>query len=186
MLLYVPVREVFGLPSHWVLNVPSTVFLVLVVFVFFFIVIVWHELHFPIIAERMVSISVPSCHGLQQASISYQNPIEGLSRPISLSALQSERLLPVWFVQWVPVLSYRLLWHVPMSNLTLVNWNHCDQPSLLLSQEVMLWTHGLRDGYKIMLKKKKKEEKENKWKIERMNNEKTPRMDTQLLDKCDE
>lgn len=70
-------------------------------------VIVRYE-HLPSIAERMVSISVPSCHGLEQASISYHNPIVVLSRPISLSASLSEMLLPVWFVQPVSVLSYRL------------------------------------------------------------------------------
>lgn len=103
----------------------------------------------------MVSISVPSWHSLEQASISYHNPIVVLSRPISLSASQSETLLPVWFVQPVPVLSYRPLWHVPMSTLTLLNWNHCYQAGSPQSQEVMLWTHGLRDGYKSRWKKKK-------------------------------
>lgn len=68
-----------------------------VVFVFLFNVTVWYEPRFPSIAERMVSISVPSCRGWEHASISYHNPIVGLSRPVSLSASQSERLLPVWF-----------------------------------------------------------------------------------------
>lgn len=36
---------------------------------------------------------------------------------------------------------------VPMSTLTQPNWNHCYQPGLPQSQEVVLWTHGLRDDY---------------------------------------
>lgn len=36
---------------------------------------------------RTVSISVPSCRGFEQASISYHNPIVVLCRPVSLSAL---------------------------------------------------------------------------------------------------
>lgn len=57
--------------------------------------IVRYELHLPSTAERMISISVPSCHGSEQASISYHNPIVVLCRLISLSASQSETQLPV-------------------------------------------------------------------------------------------
>lgn len=92
-----------------------------VMFVFLCNVIVRYELHLPSIAERMVSISVPSCHGLEQASISYHNPIVVFCRPISLSASQSETLLPVWFVQPVPALSLTGCCNVPMSTLTLLN-----------------------------------------------------------------
>ena len=53
-----------------------------VVFVFLCNVIVRYEMHLPSTAERAVSISAPSCHGLQQASISYHNLIVDLSRPI--------------------------------------------------------------------------------------------------------
>lgn len=136
----------------WVENVPSMSNLL---FVLFGTVIVWYELHLPSIAERMVSISVPSCHGFEQASISYHNPIIALSRPISLSASQSETLLPVWFVQPVPLTGCS---YVPISTLTVLNWNHCYRPASPQSQEVMLWTRGLGDGYenryKIIINKK--------------------------------
>lgn len=98
-----------------------------VVFVFLFNVTVWYKPHFPSIAERMVSISVPSCRGWEQASISYQNP-SWVSLDPYLWQPRSERLLPARFVRSVPGPSYRLRWHVPKWTLTLLNWNCCEQP----------------------------------------------------------
>lgn len=67
-------------------------------------VIVRYEVHLPSIAERMISISVPSCPSCVKASISYHNHIVVLSSLLSLSASQCKRLLPVWFVQVIPAL----------------------------------------------------------------------------------
>lgn len=90
-------------------------------FVFLFNVTVWYTPHFPSIAERMVSISVPSCRGWEQASISYQKP-SWVSPDPYLWQSRSERLLPAGFVRPVPGLSHQA-WP-----LTQLNWKCCQQP----------------------------------------------------------
>lgn len=93
---------------------------------------VWYKVHLPSITERVVSISGLSCYSLQQASISYHKPLVICSGPISLSALLSGTLFPVWLIQAEPALSYRLIWR-SYSTLTFLRWDHCSLLELMTS-----------------------------------------------------